>query len=67
MITIILNGAERQLAATSNVAVLVEELQLSDKTIAIAINRQIIPRSRWNEQMLANADQVEVVRAIGGG
>lgn len=35
--------------------------------IALEINREVVPRSRWTVHALRDGDTVEVVRAIGGG
>ncbi len=67
MLAIQLNGELRQIQAQQTVADLVTELELANQTIAIAINRQIVPRSSWAERHLCADDKVEVVRAIGGG
>ncbi len=67
MLAIQLNGELRQIQAQQTVADLVTELELANQTIAIAINRQIVPRGSWSERLLCADDQVEVVRAIGGG
>ncbi|MFZ6746848.1 sulfur carrier protein ThiS [Undibacterium sp. JH2W] len=66
MFDIQLNGEKRQLAS-SLLADLIAELNLSQQAIAVAVNRQIIPRSRWTEHQLQVDDKVDVVRAIGGG
>jgi len=62
-----LNGAAHQLGDPQSIAALVAALNLSDKAIAVAVNRNVIPRSRWEEVQLQAHDQVDVVRAIGGG
>ena len=67
MIQIELNGATYEIELNQNVAVLIEKLSLSGKAVAVAINRQIVPRSEWQQRQLQSADQVDVVRAIGGG
>jgi sulfur carrier protein len=35
--------------------------------VAVALNRRIVPRSRWPEQEIAPDDQLEIVRAVKGG
>jgi sulfur carrier protein len=67
MIAITLNGEPYQLVPGSNVAGLVDALQLSSQAIAVALNRKIIPRAQWQAQLLQPHDKVDVVRAIGGG
>jgi len=64
---IVLNGSAHQLGNPISVAELVASLNLSEKAIAVAVNRQIIPRPDWNEYRLQAQDKVDVVRAIGGG
>ncbi len=64
---IVLNGSLHQLGEPISVAELVASLNLSEKAVAVAVNRQIIPRPDWNEHRLQPRDQVDVVRAIGGG
>ncbi len=66
MVEIQLNGEARQLASVL-LADLIAELNLSQQAIAVAVNRQIIPKSRWAEHQLQVDDKVDVVRAIGGG
>ena len=46
---------------------LIEELSLSGKAVAVAINREIVPRGAWAERQLQAADRIDIVRAIGGG
>jgi sulfur carrier protein len=67
VIEIVLNGAAHSLPAGSNLHGLVEALGLADQKVALAVNRWVVPRERWRETALAARDQVDVVRAIGGG
>jgi len=67
MIQIQLNGEPRHIAENCNLQGLIDELQLGAQALAIAVNRQVISKSRWTERLLESGDRVEVVRAIGGG
>lgn len=62
-----LNGAAHQLKDAQCLAELIAELNLAQQAIAVAVNRQIVPRSAWAAHVLQAADKVDVVRAIGGG
>lgn len=64
---IVLNGESHPITLPQTVAQLVDQLGLTGKAIAIAINRRVIPAKKWQETTLQPDDQVEVVRAIGGG
>ncbi len=64
---IVVNGQERALAAPMSVAVLLDELGMAGKRVAVEVNQEIVPRSRHAEFRLNDSDRVEVVFAIGGG
>jgi sulfur carrier protein len=67
MITIVLNGSDRQVDSNISVSRLLEELGLTEKRLAVEINQQIIPRSNFTDHILKEKDNVEIVQAIGGG
>jgi sulfur carrier protein len=62
-----LNGAAHRLPAGSSLHDLVESLGLAGQKLALAVNRQVVPRERWRDTLLSARDRVDVVRAIGGG
>jgi sulfur carrier protein len=62
-----LNGQPRSLPSETNLHSLIAELQLGNQAIAVAVNRQVIRRALWQQHALRAGDQVDVVRAIGGG
>jgi thiamine biosynthesis protein ThiS len=67
MITIVLNGNNKQVDDNINISKLLESLDLSDKRLAVEVNQQIIARSDFDSFTLRNQDSVEIVQAIGGG
>ncbi len=67
MMTIVLNGEAYPLEKEHSLAALIGALNLSGQAIAVAVNRQIIPRAQWQTHLLQAQDKVDVVRAIGGG
>ena len=36
-------------------------------SLAVAVNREVVPRPLWRERQFAAGDKVDIVRAIGGG
>ena len=62
-----LNGQPRSLPLETDLHSLIEELRLGNQAIAVAVNRQVISRALWQQHALQAGDQVDVVRAIGGG
>jgi sulfur carrier protein len=67
MISLIVNGERRQFAAPLNCAELITRLELTGKRVAIERNGEIVSRSRYAEQPLAEGDRLEIVVAVGGG
>jgi len=67
VIAISINGITRQLPDSTSVAGLIEEMGLSGKRIALERNGEIVPRSTFSAQQLADGDKLEVVVAVGGG
>ncbi|GAC1417226.1 MAG: hypothetical protein NVSMB6_19440 [Burkholderiaceae bacterium] len=67
MIKIELNGAPHTIDGDPHVHALVESLALAEQSLAVAVNRQVIPKATWSQCVLQANDRVELVRAIGGG
>ncbi|MGA2034012.1 MAG: sulfur carrier protein ThiS [Thermoguttaceae bacterium] len=64
---ILVNGQARSVAAETTVAGLLAELGLSDKPLAVEVNRELVPRARHATQPLAAGDRLEIVTLVGGG
>lgn len=67
VITVSINGEPRQLHANTTVAVLIEEMGLTGKRIALERNGEIVPRSTFAVRQLLENDKLEIVVAVGGG
>ncbi len=63
---VLLNGQPRDLSGELSVADLIESLALEGK-LAVEINEEIVPRSRYGEYRIKPGDRIEVVNAVGGG
>ncbi|GAB1719418.1 MAG: thiamine biosynthesis protein ThiS [Nitrosospira sp.] len=50
-----------------NITQLLEHMGLHGKRIAVERNGEIVPRSKFNQPMLADGDRLEIVVAVGGG
>jgi|TARA_R110000868_G_scaffold26347_7_gene101578 thiamine biosynthesis protein ThiS len=61
------NGEARQIVPDSSVADLVRELGLDGRKIAVERNLEIVPRSRYALDSLADGDRIEIVAFVGGG
>ena len=67
MVEIELNGAPHAAPEGGTLADLVAALDLAGKGLAIAVNREVVPRQQWPHRRLQEQDRVDIVRAIGGG
>ena len=79
MIQLIVNGQPRRFPVGDygkaqdsngrvlNITDLLEHMDLQGKRIAIERNGEIVPRSKFDQPMLADGDRLEIVVAVGGG
>ncbi|MCM2568029.1 sulfur carrier protein ThiS [Janthinobacterium sp. GK] len=67
LIDITLNGAPHQVPPGQTLDQLIAALSLENQALALAVNRNVVPRKAWHDRVLEIQDQVEIVRAIGGG
>jgi sulfur carrier protein len=50
-----------------NLSKLLEILNIQINGVAVAINMEIVSRNKYNETILNDEDEIEIVRAVGGG
>jgi thiamine biosynthesis protein ThiS len=55
------------LKGPSNLAMILEALELKTDRIAVEQNGQIIPRSAWLNTAVNEGDRLEIVHFVGGG
>jgi len=60
------NGEQREIASAS-VATLLSELDYEGTHFAIAVNFDVLPKSRWAETVLKNGDEIEIITPRQGG
>jgi sulfur carrier protein len=61
------NGDPQMLESPCNVANLLESLDMKGRRVAVAVNRNVILRTRYAEVLLAEGDRIEILEAVGGG
>jgi len=64
-----LNGEEKVYDTELSLNELVlEELNSNEsKGVAVALNFKIVPKQKWNETIIKENDEVEIVHAVQGG
>jgi sulfur carrier protein len=67
--TLRVNGAPFHLDQPGSVAALVRAVTGSDERrgLAVAINGEVVPRSRWDEATVQPGDDVEIAAPFQGG
>ena len=66
-ILLTVNGEAVELASTTRLDELVARYSSSSKGIAVAVDRQIVPRSAWSMTLIAPGSSIEIVAAAAGG
>ena len=66
-VRLLVNGEPRAVPRGCTVDGLVRALGLDGRRIAVAVNRDVVPRSTYDAHPLAPGDRVEILEAVGGG
>ncbi|MCG7872917.1 MAG: sulfur carrier protein ThiS [Candidatus Thiodiazotropha lotti] len=64
---IYLNGLEKQIPDSLDMAGLIEMLDLTDQRIAVEVNEELVPRTTFSGHLLNDQDRIEIIHAVGGG
>ena len=67
LVNLLVNGDPHAVPSNCTVAELIDALGLETHRIAIAVNRDVVPRSAFATHQLAADDRVEILEAVGGG
>ncbi|MCH8186138.1 MAG: sulfur carrier protein ThiS [Chloroflexi bacterium] len=67
MIVVTVNGKERELGAPTNLVSYLEQLGVAEQRLAVAYNGVVLRKQELAGVTLSQGDQLEIVRAVGGG
>ena len=67
LVNLLVNGDPRTVPSDYTVAKLIDALGLQTSRVAIAVNRNVVPRSAFATHRLEAEDRVEILEAVGGG
>ena len=62
-----INGIEKNIHSSSNLAALLLELEITLPHCAVALNQEVISNSKLKQTKIRDGDNVEIVHAVGGG
>jgi sulfur carrier protein len=63
---VIVNGEQREISSAS-VDALLSELEYEGTHFAIALNFDVLPKSRWAETPIKSGDEIEIITPRQGG
>ena len=67
MIALIVNGKRRELDAPTALTGLLESLGVANRRVAVAYNGTVLRNDEFSAVTLSEGDEIEIVRAVGGG
>jgi len=65
--TIIVNGEDKTYTEGISLLAMLEDLGLSDKVMAAAVNMNIVKQESWGTHILNDGDKLELLDFVGGG
>ncbi len=65
--SLLVNGEPRLMAPGSTIEDLVAALGLDRRRVAVAVNRDVVPRGSFATHRLVADDRIEILEAVGGG
>ena len=64
---ITVNGKEHTFDFTMPATLLIEKLGVDIRTVAIAVNGEVVPKTTLADVRVKDGDAIEIVRMVGGG
>ncbi len=61
------NGEPRDVPRGCTVEELIAQLDLTGRRVAVALNREVVPRSTYAGVAIRGGDRIEILEAVGGG
>ena len=67
MLTIRVNGEHFAASGAKLADLLAAQGVVRRRGVAVAVNGEVVPAGRWQDHLLTEGDEVEIVKPIGGG
>ncbi|MFC1586790.1 sulfur carrier protein ThiS [Planctomycetota bacterium] len=67
LITVTVNGEDRELSSSSTVHDLLDDLNLYVENVAVELNGELLPPGNFDTTNLHDGDELEVAVFFGGG
>jgi thiamine biosynthesis protein ThiS len=66
-LTIRLNGEPFEIAGPVTISALLAELNIDPRIVAVEHNVEVIKRQLYDQTVVREGDEIEIVRFVGGG
>jgi sulfur carrier protein len=64
---VVINGETKEIEEGITVGKLLDELGIRDKTMATAIDMQVVKKEAWDKRIIKEGEKVEFLHFVGGG
>ena len=64
---IVVNGEDREVAEGIKIGTLLKELGIKEKTMASAVNMEVVKKDKWSTFKPNDGDSIEILQFVGGG
>ncbi len=65
---VIVNDEKQKVPEEASISTLLREMNIEDKSgFAVALNQQVVPRTKWKETTLEKGDKVLLIEISQGG
>jgi sulfur carrier protein len=65
--TVFVNGKENSIPLNCTINDMLKKLNISNISIAIAVNRNVVPKKEHDTFIIENNSSIEIINAVGGG
>jgi thiamine biosynthesis protein ThiS len=66
-ITIYINGKKKLVNFDYTLLDILEEFNIKSSFVAIEVNKEVIPKSKYSTKKILKDDNIEILQMIGGG
>ncbi len=67
MIKVSINDEEKIFPDMTTIDVMLNDMNLGEKTVVVVINDEIVEHKQYAETVLKDGDRIDLVRIVGGG
>jgi sulfur carrier protein len=61
------NGEEKEIKEGTKIGELLKELGIEKKTMATAVNMEVVKKEDWDTHVIQEGDKIEFLHFVGGG